>query len=60
MTRSLNPHCFRHTFATNLLVKGADLGLIVDELGHNDLDVTRVYARLPDPVLVALYRKCMV
>lgn len=46
LKRSLYPHCCRHTFATNLLARGADLQFIADELGHSDLNTTRIYARI--------------
>jgi len=59
LSRQISPHCFRHTFATNLLAKGAGLDFIASELGHADLNTARTYARLPNPKMVALYRKYM-
>lgn len=56
---SLGPHRFRHTFATTLLSKGADLSFIAEELGHSQLSTTRVYARLPKEEIVSMYRKFM-
>lgn len=56
---SLYPHRFRHTFATELLIKGADLSFIADELGHRNLQTTKIYARLPDWKLISLYRMYM-
>ncbi|WP_404356445.1 tyrosine-type recombinase/integrase [Cytobacillus firmus] len=55
----LHPHRLRHTFATELLAKGAELSFIKEELGHSDLGTTQVYARLPKSEIVALYRKYM-
>lgn len=46
LDHSLHPHCCRHTFATNMLAKGADLEFIADEMGHTNLNTTRVYARI--------------
>lgn len=56
---SLHPHRLRHTFATELLAKGADLSFIADEMGHTDIGTTQIYARLPKREIVALYRKFM-
>ncbi|PSL40535.1 integrase/recombinase XerD [Salsuginibacillus halophilus] len=59
LSGSLGPHRLRHTFATTLLSKGAELSFIAEELGHSNLDTTRVYARLPKDELVSMYRKYM-
>jgi len=59
LTHKLTPHCFRHTFATHLLSKGADMNLISDLLGHNDLNITRIYANLLPERLTSLYRRSM-
>lgn len=56
---SLHPHRFRHTFATELLSKGAELSFISDELGHANLQTTQIYARLSKSEIIALYRKYM-
>ncbi|MGG0644954.1 tyrosine-type recombinase/integrase [Sporosarcina gallistercoris] len=54
---SLYPHRFRHTFATELLTKGAELDFIADELGHANLETTKIYARIPKWKLIRLYRR---
>ncbi|SFM33708.1 tyrosine-type recombinase/integrase [Salibacterium qingdaonense] len=59
LSASLGPHRLRHTFATTLLAKGADLSFISEELGHSSLDTTRIYARLPKEEIVTMYRKYM-
>lgn len=59
ITGSLYPHRFRHTFATELLTKGAELDFIADELGHASLETTKIYARIPKWKLIRLYRRYM-
>jgi site-specific recombinase XerD len=59
LAKKLHPHRLRHTFATELLAKGAELSFIGDELGHADLSTTQIYARLPNQVIVSQYRKFM-
>lgn len=55
----LHPHRFRHTFATTLLAKGAELSFISEALGHGDLRTTQIYAHLPKSEIIAQYRKFM-
>ncbi|MBY0221666.1 tyrosine-type recombinase/integrase [Sporosarcina aquimarina] len=59
ITGSLHPHRLRHTYATEMLAKGADLLFIADELGHTDVQTTQIYANLPKQELISLYRKYM-
>jgi site-specific recombinase XerD len=59
LSTRLHAHRFRHTFATELLEKGAELSFIGEELGHKHLSTTQIYARLPKSEIVRLYRKFM-
>ncbi|WP_248892450.1 site-specific integrase [Bacillus methanolicus] len=59
LSTKLYPHRLRHTFATELLAKGAELSFISDELGHADLGTTQIYARLPKKEIITQYRKFM-
>lgn len=56
---TLHPHRLRHTFATDMLSKGADLLFIADELGHTNITTTQIYANLPKQEMISLYRKYM-
>lgn len=59
LMQSLHPHCCRHTFATNMLARGADIEFIADEMGHTDLNTTRVYARIPTEDMLLAYQNKM-
>ena len=59
LNHSLHPHAFRHTFATNMLARGADIEFIADEMGHADLNTTRIYARIPTEDMILAYQNKM-
>lgn len=59
LEQSLHPHRCRHTFATNMLARGADLQLIGDLLGHSDLNTTRIYAQIPTEEMILKYQSIM-
>ncbi|CAM4025443.1 site-specific tyrosine recombinase/integron integrase [Lederbergia lenta] len=59
LKQSLHPHICRHTFATNMLARGATLELIADELGHANLNTTRIYARILTEDLILAYQNKM-
>ena len=58
LEKTVSPHTFRHSFATHMLEGGADLRIVQELLGHENINTTEIYTHLDSTYLKEVHKLC--
>jgi site-specific recombinase XerD len=57
LTKDVTPHTLRHSFATDLIINGADISSVQGLLGHANIATTQIYTHITNPQLQSVHER---